>query len=158
MNSKATSTINLKGYYYELGLLYNHNISEEQQISFGFTTNNDSKIRCKKTELVESFVFSGFFETPKDTFVSNIEWGDVTLPKYFSTGLSFKNGEKWLFLADYSVQNWADYSMFDESDDLSNSMKISAGMQFTPDYNSITKYYKRIDYRFGASYLSLIHI
>ena len=42
--------------------------------------------------------------------------------------------------------------MFDESDDLSNSMKISAGMQFTPDYNSITKYYKRIDYRFGASY------
>ena len=34
MNSRANSTINLKGYYYELGLLYKHNISEEKQIYF----------------------------------------------------------------------------------------------------------------------------
>ena len=63
MNSRANSTINLKGYYYELGLLYKHNISEEKQISFAFTTNNDSKIRSKRTELVESFEYSGFFES-----------------------------------------------------------------------------------------------
>jgi hypothetical protein len=152
MNSRAKSTINLKGYYYELGLLYKHNISEDKQISFGFTTNNDSKIRSKRSELVESFEYSGFFETPKDTFVNNIEWGDVNLPKYVCGGLTYRNGKKWLFIADYSVQNWADYSLLDESDDLANSTRISGGMQFTPDYNSITKYYKRIDYRLGASY------
>lgn len=152
MNSRANSSINLKGYYYELGLLYTHNISEEQQISFGFTTNNDSKIRSNRTELVESFEYSGLFETPKDTFVNKIEWGDINLPKYACGGLSYRNGKKWLFVADYSIQNWSDYSLLDESDDLANSMKITGGMQFTPDYNSITKYYKRIDYRMGASY------
>jgi hypothetical protein len=152
MNSRANSTINLKGYYYELGLLYKHNISDEKQISFGFTTNNDSKIRSKRTELVESFEYSGFFETPKDTFVNKIEWGDVNLPKYACGGLTYRNGKKWLFVADYSIQNWADYSLLDEVDDLANSMKIAGGMQFTPDYNSITKYYKRIEYRLGASY------
>ena len=154
MNSRANSTINLKGYYYELGLLYKHNISEEKQISFGFTTNNDSKIRSKRTELVESFEYSGFIETPKDTFVNKIEWGVVNLPKYVCWGLTYKNGKKWLFVADYSMQNWADYSLLDESDDLANSMKIAGGMQFTPDYNSITKYFKRIDYRLGASYIN----
>ncbi|MBT5615664.1 MAG: hypothetical protein HOJ77_05350 [Flavobacteriales bacterium] len=152
MNSRANSTINLKGYYYELGLLYKHNISEEKQISFGFTTNNDSKIRSKRTELVESFEYSGFFETPKDTFVNKIEWGDVNLPKYVCGGLTYRNGKKWLFVADYSVQNWSDYSLLDESDDLANSTRISGGMQFTPDFNSITKYYKRMDYRLGGSY------
>jgi hypothetical protein len=50
------------------------------------------------------------------------------------------------------MQNWADYSMFNESDNLANSMKICGGMQYTPEYNSITKYYKRMDYRIGASY------
>jgi len=152
MNSRANSTINLKGYYYELGLLYKHNISEEKQISFGFTTNNDSKIRSKRTELVESFEYSGFFETPKDTFVNKIEWGDVNLPKYVCGGLTYRNGKKWLFVADYSMQNWSDYSLLDESDDLANSTRISGGMQFTPDFNSITKYYKRMDYRLGGSY------
>mgnify|MGYP003970152413 CR=1 FL=1 len=152
MNSRANSTINLKGYYYELGMLYKHDITEDKQLSLGLTANNDSKIRAKKSELVESFEYSGFFETPKDTFLNATVWDSVMLPKYFSAGLSFKNGNKWLFVADYSIQNWADYSMFDESDDLANSMKISGGMQFTPDYNSITKYYKRIDYRLGASY------
>ena len=152
MNSRANSTINLKGYYYELGLLYKHNISEEKQISFGFTTNNDSKIRSKRTELVESFEYSGFFETPKDTFVNKIEWGDVNLPKYVCGGLTYRNGKKWLFVVDYSIQNWSDYSLLDESDDLANSTRISGGMQFTPDFNSITKYYKRMDYRLGGSY------
>jgi hypothetical protein len=152
MNSRGNSTINLKGYYYELGLLYKYDISEEKQLTIGLTANNDSEIRAKKSELVESFEYSGFFETPKDTFVNKIEWGDVNLPKYVCGGLTYRNGKKWLFVADYSMQNWADYSLLDESDDLANSTRISGGMQFTPDFNSITKYYKRMDYRLGGSY------
>jgi long-subunit fatty acid transport protein len=152
MNSRGNSTINLKGYYYELGLLYKYDISEEKQLTIGLTANNDSKIRAKKSELVESFEYSGVFEIPKDTFVNNVAWGDVTLPQYISGGLTYSSGDKWLFVADYSMQNWADYSMLDESDNLANSTRISGGMQFTPDFNSITKYYKRMDYRLGGSY------
>jgi long-subunit fatty acid transport protein len=152
MNSRGNSTINLKGYYYELGLLYKYDISEEKQLTIGLTANNDSEIRAKKSELVESFEYSGVFEIPKDTFVNNVAWGDVTLPQYISGGLTYSSGDKWLFIADYSMQNWADYSMFDESDNLANSTRISGGMQYTPDFNSITKYYKRMDYRLGGSY------
>jgi len=152
MNSRGNSTINLKGYYYELGLLYKYDISEEKQLTIGLTANNDSEIRAKKSELVESFEYSGVFEIPKDTFVNNVAWGDVTLPQYISGGLTYSSGDKWLFVADYSMQNWADYSMLDESDNLANSTRISGGMQYTPDFNSITKYYKRMDYRLGGSY------
>ena len=67
-------------------------------------------------------------------------------------GVLYNKDKQWLYVADYSIQNWNDYTMFNESDNLSNSMEICAGMQYTPEYNSITKYYKRIDYRFGVSY------
>ena len=66
--------------------------------------------------------------------------------------ISYNIVMKWLFVADYCMQDWADYSMFDDCDNLANSMRISGGMQYTPEYNSVTKYYKRMDYRFGASY------
>ena len=42
--------------------------------------------------------------------------------------------------------------MFNETDNLVNSMSFSGGLQYTPNYNSINKYYKRIDYRIGACY------
>ena len=152
LNSRANSKINLKGYYYELGLLYKKSLSEENEISFGLTANNNSSIRANRSEIVESFEFSGFFESPKDTFVNSAEWGDVTLPQYISTGISYRDGEKWLLVADYSMQNWEDYSLFDEGDDLNNSMRISGGLQYTPAFNSVTKYYKRMQYRLGGAY------
>ena len=152
LNSRSNSKINLKGYYYELGLLYKTNINENDAFAIGFTANNNSSIRAKKSEIVESFEFYGFSEIPKDTFVNITEWGDITLPRYTSFGISYNKDNKWLFVADYSLQDWADYTMFDESDNLANSMRMSGGIQYTPEYNSVTKYYKRMDYRFGASY------
>ena len=152
MSSRANSKINLKGYYFEFGLLYKRILNENDKFFIGITANDNSAIRANKTELVETFEFSGTLESPKDTFVNSSEWGNINLPRFISTGISYVKGKKWLFSADYTIQNWADYTIFNESDNLANSMRLSAGTQYTPDYNSITKYYKRIDYRIGASY------
>lgn len=151
-NSRSNSRINLKGYYYKLGFLYKKVLNEDDEFSIGLTANNNSSIRAKKTELAESFELSGFFELPKDTFINSTQWGDVTLPQYISAGVSYNKDKIWLVAVDFSIQNWSDYSMFNESDSLFNSMQISGGVQYTPEYNSITKYYKRMDYRLGASY------
>ena len=151
-NSRSNSKINLKGYYYELGLLYKTKSSEKNEFSFGINTSNNSIIRAKKTEIVESFEFNGIIESPKDTFQNSVVWGDIVLPRYFSAGIAFNKDDRWLFIADYAIQDWADYTMFNESDNLANSMKICGGVQYTPDYNSITNYYRRMNYRFGISY------
>ena len=149
-NARSNSKINLKGYFYELGILYKKSLSADKEISFGLTANNNSSISAKRTNLVETF--SGANEIVKDTALSTLERGDATLPQYISTGISYRNGEKWLLVADYSMQNWEDYSLFDEGDDLNNSMRISGGLQYTPEFNSVTKYYKRMQYRLGGAY------
>ena len=150
-NSRSNSKINLKGYYYELGLLYEKILNEKNEFSIGVRANNSSSIRAKKTEILESFELA-VLESPIDTFLNSVSWGDVNLPQCVSVGFSYNVDKKWLFLADYSMQNWANYTMFDESDNLANSMNICGGVQYTPEYNSITKYYKRINYRMGISY------
>jgi hypothetical protein len=149
-DSRSNSSINLKGYYYELGLLYKKELANEKELSFGLTANNNSTLRAKRTNIVETI--SGPYEIVKDTASNVVEWGEVTLPNYISTGLMYRDGEKWLLVADYSMQNWADYTLLGESDDLSNSMRLSGGLQYTPEFNSVTKYYKRMQYRLGAAY------
>ena len=149
-DSRSNSSINLKGYYYELGLLYKKELANEKELSFGLTANNNSTLRAKRTNIVETI--SGPYEIVKDTASNVVEWGEVTLPNYISTGLMYRDGEKWLLIADYSMQNWADYTLLGESDDLSNSMRLSGGLQYTPEFNSVTKYYKRMQYRLGAAY------
>ncbi|MDB4126567.1 hypothetical protein N9580_01020 [Flavobacteriales bacterium] len=149
-DSRSNSSINLKGYYYELGLLYKKELANEKELSFGLTANNNSTLRAKRSNIVETI--SGPYEIVKDTASNVVEWGEVTLPNYISTGLMYSDGEKWLLIADYSMQNWADYTLLGESDDLSNSMRLSGGLQYTPEFNSVTKYYKRMQYRLGAAY------
>jgi hypothetical protein len=151
-DSRSNSSINLKGYYYELGLLYKKELANEKELSFGLTANNNSTLRAKRTNIVETI--SGPYEIIKDTASNIVEWGEVTLPNYISTGLMYRDGEKWLLIADYSMQNWADYTLLGESDDLSNSMRLSGGLQYTPEFNSVTKYYKRMQYRLGAAYIN----
>ena len=148
LTSKSNSKINLKGYYYELGLLYEKMINENDAFSIGFLANNNSLIRAKRSEIV----FSELDGEQQDIFVDDTEWGYINLPRNTSCGISYNKDKKWLLVADYNLQDWADYRMFDESDNLANSSRISAGIQYTPDYNSVTKYYKRVDYRFGGSY------
>lgn len=150
LNTRSNSKINLKGYFYEFGILYKKNLTDERVISFGLTANNNLSINAKRTNLVETF--SGINEIVKDTALSTSEWGDARLPQYTSTGISYRDGEKWLLVADYSMQNWKNYSLFDEGDDLNNSMRISGGLQYTPEFNSVTKYYKRMQYRLGGTY------
>ncbi|MDG1348501.1 MAG: hypothetical protein P8P67_02190 [Flavobacteriales bacterium] len=150
LDSRSNSRINLKGYYYELGLMYKKQLSDEKEVTFGLTANNNSSIRAKRTNIVETI--SGANEIVKDTALSSVEWGDINLPQYISAGLSYRDGKKWLLVADYSMQNWADYSLLGESDDLENSTRLSGGLQYTPEFNSVTKYYKRMQYRLGAAY------
>jgi len=152
LHSRSNSKINLNGYYYQFGLLYKGELYEKEKFSIGITANNNSSIKAKKTELIESFSFSGLSEIARDTFLNSIQLGDVILPQYISAGVLYDKKNKWIFAVDYRIQNWSDYAIFEESDNLVNSIEFCGGVQYTPEYNSITKYYKRMHYRIGVSF------
>ena len=149
-NSRSNSLININGLHYELGAIFSKKIEEKSNISIAFNTSNRSELNAKRSNLVETFQYSGNNEIVKDTFVNSIEKGSMTLPTYTNLGLAYLK-DKWLFIFDYSTQSWSDYSLFDESDSLVNSQIISSGVQYTPDISSVSQLYKRCHYRFGIS-------
>ena len=87
------------------------------QISISINTSNNTNVDAKRTNLVETFEYSGTNEIVKDTFVNSVEKGSMILPKYTNLGLAYSL-DKWLFVFDYSTQNWSDYELFEESDSL----------------------------------------
>ena len=152
-STRSNTRTNLKGYNYEFGLIYNKNFVNNRQFTFGITANNDQNtIGAKQVHLVETYELSGDFINIKDTAVNSTFRGDAVLPRFFSLGATLRDGKKWLLTADYSIQNWSDYSIIETNDSLANSVRYSAGLQFTPDNQSLTSFVKRIRYRLGFSY------
>ena len=150
-NSRSNSQINVKGLFYEVGAIFSKQIEvDKSSISIGFNTSNTSEIKAKRSNLVETFEYSGEYEIVKDTFVNSVVKGDMILPRYTNFGLSYTR-DKWLFVFDYSTQNWREYELLGESDSLVNSKRISGGFQFTPDISSVNQFYKRCHYRLGIA-------
>ena len=150
-NSRSNSLINLKGFYYELGAIYNKEIkSSTANLTLAINASNSTEISAKRSTIIETFEYSGDYELVKDTFLNTVENGNMILPKFTSLGVAYTQGQ-WLFVGDYSVQNWSDYEIFGEMDSLKNSTRISSGLQYTPDINSVTSFYKNCHYRLGIS-------
>ena len=89
----------------------------------------------------------------RDTIENISSSGDrVRLPLSAGLGFSLLKGNRWLFCADYSLQQWSDFSFLGASDSLQDSWKVTAGIQFTPNERAIKSYYKLIQYRIGFHY------
>ena len=150
-NSRSNSQINVKGLFYEVGAIYSRQLEgDKSSVSIAFNASNNSEIKAKRSNLVETFEYSGEYEIVKDTFVNSVIKGDLILPRYTNFGVSYTR-DKWLFVFDYSTQNWSEYELLGESDSLVNSKRISGGLQFTPDISSVNQFYKRCHYRLGIA-------
>lgn len=154
-NVSSVNRTNITGVSFETGLLFNKDLSEDNNISFGLTYNHNVNLNARRTLLGTTYELNNSLLIIKDTFLNEVENGTIVLPSKLSAGMMYTS-EKWLLLANYSSQNWSDYILTfgeeREDDNLENSVCVSSGLQYTPEFNSVTKYWKRINYRIGARY------
>ena len=154
-NVSSVNRTNITGVSFETGLLFNTDLSEDNNISFGLTYNHNANLNARRTLLGTTYELNNSLLVIKDTFQNEVENGTIILPSKLSAGMMYSS-KKWLFLANYSSQNWSDYILTfgeeREDDNLENSVCVSSGLQYTPEFNSVTKYWKRINYRMGARY------
>jgi|TARA_B100001093_G_scaffold305440_1_gene291411 hypothetical protein len=151
LNSRSNASLNLKGFYYEIGLLYSKDLNENKKYSLGLVFNNDTEISSTKTEIVETFEYSGQIENVKDTFVITENSGYTLLPRSVSSGFSYKSNNI-LFLIDYSTQNWSDFEIFGSKENYYNSQRFSSGIEYNFKQSEIDNFLKKLVYRFGFSY------
>ncbi|MBL7785372.1 MAG: hypothetical protein JNM36_05660 [Chitinophagales bacterium] len=79
--------------------------------------------------------------------------GKVRLPLRWGIGAALKRDNHWQVATDYRRENWADYRIFDAPDStLVNNNVIAIGVEYTPDYRAITKFWQSATYRGGFRY------
>ncbi len=130
-------------------------IKGDHSLTFGLTTSLNSNLNVKSDSLTERYLGSVFSNTVSvhDTINYNAGTkGTITLPLGFGFGISYKQGQRLLLSAEASMQDWSKYSAFGQNDQLTNSMRLAAGAQISPDVILAKTFFSSIIYRFGAYY------
>jgi hypothetical protein len=149
--------VSFQDFMFGLGVAYKYKIGETSSLNVGatydFKTEVDSKLFTRfDQELITGGTVFG------DTIEDNTPI-KVTLPTKMAVGFSYNYKNKMLLGVDYTVQDWSESKDFGTDQTIySKREKYVFGAEITPDINSINNYFKRMTYRFGASYTNTPYI
>jgi hypothetical protein len=123
-------------------------------LTLGITGTPPMKLRGTLSVLAENYILDGYGnESVRDTILNTSDHSQrLKLPLSMGFGFAVKQGARWLTGADFSLQNWRDYSLFGQSDSLANSWRVAVGAQFTPDEHGVKSYVSQVSYRLGFHY------
>lgn len=106
------------------GLQYKMQVSKHWQIALGATANISSSLNAQETLKITDG--QTVLKETKKTRIS-----DFKLPTTFTTGIAAILDNKYTFVADYNVQNWGNLNYRGTNYTLTNSSRISAGVQLS---------------------------
>ncbi len=159
---KGTNT-RVSDLYFDYGTQYSftfdslkgRDLKENVKLLLGATFSAQSNLSAKIDSISYNYYTRNNYEVVQDT-IENIKGskGSITFPLSFGFGVGLKKGDRWLFAADFAIQNWSNYQAFNQTQGLKNSMRVSIGTQYIPNSKSsgLENYYKRINYRMGLRY------
>ncbi|MCS6820818.1 MAG: hypothetical protein NZ551_03015 [Microscillaceae bacterium] len=81
--------------------------------------------------------------------------GKTILPARYTIGISLEQQYQWAIVADFSTQDWTQFSSLGISQNLIQGYSVHLGGEWVPDYTALTGYFKRVIYRVGINYTQL---
>jgi hypothetical protein len=134
-----------------VGMVYSAKIRRDLSFSVGGTYDLQTDLSAKRLETIEQRNLSDNV-IHADTLSYN-DTNTARLPARYGVGISLINGFKWATAVDLTMQDWSQFRNYlGESEDLKNSYKVAVGLEFIPDFTSVTSYFRRALYRTGVYY------
>ncbi|QCE40714.1 hypothetical protein [Psychroserpens sp. NJDZ02] len=160
--TKEYTRSDLSGLNFNVGVHYQEMITDklELQASATFTPQTDLTSKNERTfstitvdtETETEFIFN---DLDADLVSSNLEETDLTLPSKFSFGAGLGQPRKWFAGLEYTTQNTSEFfnPLYDNvGASFEDASKLSFGGFYIPEYNSLSKYWKRMTYRAGLRF------
>ncbi len=143
-----TNNLRVTSYTVNVGAQYTHKLNDKNEITIGATYELGHKLNSKETRITSltDGTTGGYTKTTQSELLDA-----YSLPHSFGAGVSWLNNKRWLFSADYSLQQWKNATYADSKNAYLNRTRIAIGAELTPNYQS-RRYFSRIRYRFGAFY------
>lgn len=76
----------------------------------------------------------------------------ITLPGGWAIGIQYVKANKLKLGAQFGMDAWSKYDNPARPETMRNTVFVSGGVEYTPDYISYNRFMKRVRYRFGAYY------
>jgi len=151
----ARTNYTFKGLLYDLGAMYELPLKPSKRnrrrtLTFGLHFNGTTSFTGKEDYL--NMVINPLYQT-SDTAAYILD-GKVegTLPGQLGLGVMLVEDNRFSGGITFTHTSWGKYSNSARPDELENSWKLSLGAGYTPEYNSITSYLSRVEYRAGMFY------
>ena len=154
ISTRVLNTTKISDLKIKTGIQYHQPLKDDYKLTIGLTYSPEFNINVRDQVLAYSyFVGSSGIDNVRDTLINTPDVkGNMVLPSDFGAGIMLSKSDRWMLLADYTWQNWKNYSLFDINDSLKNSMGVSVGMQLRPESTTLSPYWKKMSYRFGIRY------
>jgi len=131
----------IKDAMFDFGIQYTQPVNKTDNIVLGLVYSPGRKLNNEYYRQV----------TGTETVVDTITGLTFDYPESYGIGLSYSRENKFIAVADVSLQSWKDATYASEKNVFNDRMKISAGGEFIPNLYSCP-YLNRMRYRLGASY------
>ncbi len=154
----------VNGFIYNIGAIYNVVLNKKEikekenagvrKLIFGIYGNTKTGFKTKGTVFNTTTIYdiSSPSETKDTVYMDTGIEGNGTMPVNFGGSIIYNNKNKYIFGVDFSRSLWSQYTNDIKDDKLKDCYKVSIGGQYTPDENSYTNYFKRVNYGAGIYY------
>lgn len=160
--TRNNSSMNLRSFVYNIGVQYQaliytdpNNPDDRHKIfvTAGFYGSGGARMNARLSNYWERLnLIGGIGVVVVDTTAAAFnQKSKVNLPFNLGGGVMFGNERYWMVGADFKYMNWNKFSTPLDNNAMTDSWKISVGMQITPKIDD-RKYLNRIQYRLGGYY------
>ena len=166
-NTKLERKKNIYDFTFDYGMQYQFNLKKNSKLVLGAVYQNKIKMNSKESILggtvpnspdLDDDYYTGIHEGQYGSELKTVTIdtsdikGTITLPHSFGVGFTYFYNEKLLVGADVYMENWSSIENEDYDASYNNLLSFKGGLEYTPDFNSINYYFKRVQYRIGGHY------
>ncbi len=135
----------VKGFNYNLGLQYHMDFAGDKFLNLGVVLEPESNLSRKNKHELLTVIGSSVI----DTIEYNSSNDEFRLPQTIGAGFTAGIKNKLLAGFDFQMEDW---SKTDGNIDFQDQTNLRFGIEYIPDYMSITSYLDKISYRAGGFY------
>jgi hypothetical protein len=133
------------------GIHYRHKVGKDLNVNLGgtYTFPTNTKVTRQRTQ--EQRDANGALIGTAVSLTDDS--GHTFIPALTQVGFSLDNSRNFSVNVDGAYQQWSEFKAFGGApiSQLSNTWRVGAGGEFTPDPGSVEHYFQRVTYRFGLS-------
>ena len=153
--TKENNMLDFAGSTFKLSAFYQYKLKKDKYINANINYRFQNQLEAEYKYVSQIITIVNGSEDLAEIIIDDKRTGNLNLPPLFNFGLGTGQTNKWFLGAEYSFSDLSSYKnpYYDPSYvKYHTATELHLGGMYVPQYNSVSKYWKRITYRFGAYY------